>query len=52
MFNYAVRRRLLDANTLRGGYDTVLGEVVAVDTHQALGGSRDVGIVGAGQAIG
>jgi hypothetical protein len=36
MFNHAVRRRLLDANTLREGYDNVLGEVVAVDTHEAL----------------
>jgi hypothetical protein len=31
---------------------TVLGEVVAVDSHEALGGSREVGVVGAWQAIG
>jgi hypothetical protein len=76
MFNPAVRRRLLDANTLRGGCDNGSvpkrpsssswssrkvtrarsvrspGRVVAVNTHEALGGSREVGVVGTGQAIG
>ena len=37
MFNHAVRWRLLDATTLRGGYDNGCSvRVVAVDTHEAL----------------